>query len=131
MTRFIGLLKAVYGGFECSPAPRHGVKRKATEAIDSVDGERDEESPVAAWSNDATTALFVSIVQPLPDSGYIGVTEVGRVAQVSKKLKEAMLEDSIWASLCQRESSHQEFHSSFQSMDRPSLVLHAVECKEM
>jgi hypothetical protein len=37
------------------------------------------------------------------DSGHIGAKEVENLAQVSQEMNEATMEDSIWASFCQRE----------------------------
>lgn len=53
--------------------------------------------------SDATAALFVLLSQPLVDSGHIGAKAVGILAQVSKEVNQGTMEDSIWASLCQRE----------------------------
>lgn len=57
---------------------------------------------------EASAALFISIIQPLVDSGYIGAKEIGRIAQMSKEMQAAMAEDSIWASLCRREYPNTE-----------------------
>ena len=48
-------------------------------------------------------AFLCSVLQPLVDSGYVCAAEVGTLAQVSNELNQATLEDSIWASFCQRE----------------------------
>jgi len=50
-----------------------------------------------------TATTLASIVQPLVDSGFVSVAQVGSLAQVSTDLNKAALEESIWASLCQRE----------------------------
>lgn len=42
-------------------------------------------------------------MQILVDSGFIAAAELGRVAQVSTELNRATSEDSVWASLCQRD----------------------------
>jgi len=53
--------------------------------------------------SEATATVFASIVQPLVDSGYIRVAQVGKLAQVSRELNASTVEDSVWASLCQRD----------------------------
>lgn len=59
------------------------------------------ESVAAAAARDE--AKFASILQPMVDSGFIGVAEVGIMGQLSKMLNRATLEEDIWASFCQQE----------------------------
>lgn len=53
--------------------------------------------------SDAKGAIFVSILQPLVDSGHVEVKDLGVLSQVSKEVNQASMEDSIWAYFCQRE----------------------------
>jgi hypothetical protein len=59
--------------------------------------------PPTRARSDATATMFALILQPLVDSGHIGAKEVENLAQVSQEMNEATMEDSIWASFCQRE----------------------------
>lgn len=50
-----------------------------------------------------TGGALASILQPLVDSGYLGADTVGELAQVSKEVNQATMEESVWSSFCQRE----------------------------
>lgn len=47
--------------------------------------------------------LLSSALQSLVDSGFLSVQDVGLIAQTCKELNTASIQESIWASFCQRE----------------------------
>lgn len=50
----------------------------------------------------ATDISLAFILQPLVNSGFVEVTQVGTLAQLSSNMRDATLEEDLWACMCRR-----------------------------